>query len=254
MSPLRRTLSDADIAGIALQFDGRRAFKLGDQGAYNAALKRGILDRVCAHMDADRYRVLSDEQLVEIASRYFTRLEFLRGDKAAYGTAYRRGILDEICAGLGNRPLRRLSDDEIFDIAAPFRTRNDFKLADFGAYVTAIRRNLIDQVCAHMEYGATGFREDLPAVLYQFRLDIPDGPTLYKVGITNRKPRQRMVTMGIQRGTVAELTHFLRFPLGRDARLAEKRLHRRHARHRYAGPPVMKNGNTEVFVVPILNS
>ena len=149
-------------------------------------------------------------------------------------------------------PTRRLEDDEILSIARQFKTRNDFKLGDFGAYTTAFRRKLIERACEHMEYGACGFREDKPAVVYQFRIDLPDGGTLWKVGITNRKPRQRLMTMGIVRGVRAELTGCMHFPLGRDARLTEKRLHSEFASHRYSGPAVMKNGNTELFTVNVL--
>ena len=146
-----------------------------------------------------------------------------------------------------------MSDDEILEIARAHKTRNDFKLADFGAYITAIRRNLIETACAHMEYGGCGFREDMPAVLYQFRVEIGGGQVLYKVGITNRLPKQRLATMGLLQGVTATLLKAVRFARGRDARLAEKCLHRVHSDKRYQGPPVMQNGNTELFTAPLIN-
>lgn len=154
----------------------------------------------------------------------------------------------------GGRPTRRLADAEVLTIARKYSTRNDFKLNDFGAYITAMRRGLIEAACAHMEYGASGFREDKAAVLYQFRLTLPDGQIVYKVGITNRKPKQRRITMGIQRGVKAELTHTVSFALGRDARMEERRLHRHFSDKRYTGAPVMVNGNTEVFTVALLET
>lgn len=252
MAPVRRNLTNEGIAETALQYPSRRAFKLGDQSSYNAANKRGILDQVCAHMSGDRYRILTDEQITEIASGFDSMMSFRESDPAAYQTAGSRGILAAVCAHMTGRPTRRLSDAEVLRIAKEFATRNDFKLGDFGAYTTAIRRGLIDQACEHMVYGGCGFREDKPAVLYHFRVETVDGQVLYKIGITNRKPKQRLVTMGIQPGTKAELVHFVRFDLGRDARIAEKRLHRRLAAHRYDGPPIMKNGNTELFTVAAL--
>lgn len=247
MDQLRRSLSDADIAEIAGRYDTRRAFKLGDQSAYQAARKRGTLDVVCDHMDKGRYRVLTNEQIAEIAARYSTRSELARRDNGAYQTATKRGILDAVCAHMDGKGDRRLADAEILEIAGRFSTRNDFKLGDFGAYTTAIRRGLIDSACAHMNYGATGFREDKPAVLYQFRIETADGRVVYKVGITNRKPSQRAATMRIFRGAKVELTKCIHFDLGRDARIAEKRLLRRFAGCRYEGPPVMRNGSTELF-------
>lgn len=252
MAPMRRTLTDDDIAAIANGFDHRRAFKLGDQSAYNAATKRGILDSVCAHMETDRYRILTNEQIAAIASTYKSRSEMKFADNGAYQTATKRGILDAVCDHMDSRGCRRLSDDEVLEVATKFRTRNDFKLGDFGAYTTAIRRGLIDEACDHMEFGATGFRHDKPAVLYQFRIELEDGMVVYKVGITNRKPRQRAITMGIRRGLKADLTHSVQFEFGRDARIAEKRLHRKFASSKYSGPPVMKNGNTELFTADVM--
>lgn len=252
ITPLHRALTDDNIASIAKQYTNRQAFKLGYQSAYQAARKRGILDRVCAHMQSDRYRIHTDDQIAQIASGFKSRSEFVRSDSGAYQTATKRGILDAVCEHMDSRGCRRLSDSEILEIASKFRTRNDFKLGDFGAYTTAIRRGLITDACTHMEYGATGFREDKPATLYQFRLETPDGLVLYKVGITNRKPKQRLVTMGIQRGIKSELVNLINFEFGRDARIAEKRLHTKYASSRYRGDLVMQNGNTEVFTVALI--
>jgi len=252
MISVYRILDDKDIAEIAKKYATRRAFKLGDQSAYKASLKRGIADRVCAHMDGERYRLLSDSQIAEIAERFSSRSEFVINDSGAYQTAIKRGILDAVCSHMP-KGTRRLSDAELLTIAGRYKTRNDFKLGDFGAYTTSIRRGLIDAASEHMEYGATGFREDKPAVLYQFRVLTPDGLVLYKVGITNRKPKQRLITMGLVKGSKATLAHSIPFENGRDARIAEKRLHRRFSSHRYVGPPVMKNGNTELFTVNVLD-
>lgn len=248
MDVLRRNLTDDLIAEIAARYKSRGEFKKGDRSAYLAAWKRGILDSVCGHMRC-RSRLLTDDQLREVARGFSTRSEFARSDSGAYQTATKRGILDEVCAHMDGKADRRLSSAEILSIARQFKTRNDFKLGDFGAYTTAIRRGLIVEACAHMEYGAAGFREDRPAVLYHFRVTLPDGLVLYKVGITNRKPKQRLVTMGLRRGTKAELVHCVEYPVGRDARIAEKRIHRKLSSHRYGGPAVMGNGNTELFTV-----
>lgn len=252
ITPLHRALTDDNVASIAKQYTNRRAFKLGYQSAYQAARKRGILDHVCSHMSLVR-RILTSKQIFEIASRFASRSEFVEKDRGAYQTATKRGILDEVCEHMDSRGCRRLSDSEILQIAIKFKTRNDLKLGDFGAYTTAIRRGLIESCCAHMEFGATGFRPDMPAVLYQFRVELECGLVIYKVGITNRKPRQRMMTMGIRRGVKAELTNFIQFEFGRDARIAEKRLHMKFAANRYDGLPVMKNGNTELFTINVLD-
>lgn len=45
-----RRLSNDEIAAIAKQHTTRRNLKLADFGAYTTALRRGIIDSVCAHM------------------------------------------------------------------------------------------------------------------------------------------------------------------------------------------------------------
>lgn len=251
MAPLYRSFTDEYLAKIASSFTHRRAFRDGDQSAFNAAKDRGIIDVICAHMER-RKRVLSNDQVAEIALGFTSRSDFSAGDNGAYQSAIKRGILDEVCAHMDGKGTRRLSDAEILQIASKYRTRNDFKLGDFGAYTTALRRGLITDACDHMEPGANGFREDKPAVLYQFRIALPCGLVLYKAGITNRNPKQRLFTMGVTPGYKAELTGFISFDSGRDARIAEKRLHRKNSSRRYGGPPVMRNGNTELFTASVL--
>lgn len=251
MKPVYRDLSDDDIRLIAAKYTSRRAFKLADQPAYAAALRRGLIDSVCSHMDI-KYRILSNAQLINIAAKYDAKVDFLKNDKAAYQTAEKRGLLDVVCAHMKGRPIRHQKADTLLAIAKTYKTRNDLKLGDFGAYTAILRRGLEETAFAHMEAGNTGFREDLPATLYQFKMETPRGLVLYKVGITNRLPKQRLVTMGRAFGVKATLVKTVEFERGRDARITEKRLHRRFKNHRYNGEPLLKNGNTELFYVPLI--
>lgn len=153
---------------------------------------------------------------------------------------------------MDSRGIRRLSDNEILTIAKRYETRRDFKLDDFGAYVTAIRRGLIDEACAHMEHGSWGFRDDKPGTLYQIRVKSVNGTVLYKVGITNRTAKIRMAGFGLQKGAKMKILDSIRFECGRDARMAEKQMHGDMKGLRYAGPPLMNNGNRELFIAPLL--
>jgi hypothetical protein len=250
MTPLRRRLSDDELTEAASGYTHRRAFKLGNQAAYMQAMKRGMLDAICAHMVA-KWRKQSDAELAAIALKFSTRSEFEKCDSGAYQTAGRRGILDTICHHMPPGD-RRLTDAEIIAIAAQYKTRGVFKECDFGAYTTMLRRGLELDACRHMEPGFTGFRDDLPATLYQFRMTIPGGAVLHKVGITNRPPDKRLLSMGLVRGVKAQLVSTISFDLGRDARIREKQLHQQFAPHKYNGSQVMRNGNTELFTVPLI--
>lgn len=246
MQPIHRTLTDSGIAKVAFKYTHRRAFKLGDQSSYAAAIKRGILDSVCAHMES-KHRDLSFEDIAAIAKKYSSRAEFDRLDSGAYQTATKRGILNQVCAHMDSRGCRRLSAKEIAEIASAYRTRRCFKLGDFGAYVSAWRRGLLEQVCAHMGESENGFNPKQPAILYHIQLTKPCGEVLHKVGITNRCAKIRMASFGLKRGIKAAILHEIKYPSGADARTKEKAIHAAMAGFRYQGTPIMENGNTEVF-------
>jgi hypothetical protein len=98
-----------------------------------------------------------------------------------------------------------------------------------------------------------GFSKDKSAYLYFLRVRVPGIGDLFKIGITNRDPSDRIAGMGADPGVVIELLETVSFENGRDARIAEKRLHRKFSSHKYVGAPVMKNGNTELFTVNALD-
>ena len=250
MERVYRSITDEMVLSAAAQYSTRTEFKRADQALYAAARKRGLTDLAFGHM-AVKKRKQSDADLAAIAKQHATRGEFYKLDSGAYQVAASRGILDAICAHMPDGD-RRLTDDEILAIARQYKTRGVFKESDFGAYTTMLRRGLEQQACAHMEPGANGFRDDLPAVLYQYRMTTPDGQVLHKVGITNRPPAKRLLSMGLVKGVSASLVSTIHFQSGRDARIREKQLHKQFSCHRYTGCPVMKNGNTELFTVPVI--
>jgi hypothetical protein len=249
MEHMRRSITDEMVLLAAAKYSTRTEFRNADQPLYTAARKRGLIDAAFSHMITKKRR-LSDAEIGAIASKYSTRSEFVERDNGAYQSAIKRGILDTVCAHMPDGD-RRLTDADILAIALQFKTRGVFKETDFGAYTTMLRRGLELDACRHMEPGFTGFRDDIPATLYQFRMTTPGGAVLHKVGITNRPPSKRLLSMGLVKGVKASLVSTISFSLGRDARIREKQLHQQFSSHRYNGVPVMNNGNTELFTVPL---
>jgi hypothetical protein len=102
-----------------------------------------------------------------------------------------------------------------------------------------------------------GFKSSLPAILYYLRINPLDRPyTLYKIGITNNSVYKRFERDFTKEGRelmsidILSATHF---PIGKDARTEEQRLHKLHAAHRYFGPDILRsNGNTELFTCDVL--
>lgn len=91
--------TDEDLVQEALKYKTRSAFCNDSNGAYNIALRRGVLDEICAHMQVSNiHPKWTKEELMQEALKYETRGAFFRKSNNAYQAARKRGILDEICA------------------------------------------------------------------------------------------------------------------------------------------------------------
>lgn len=94
----RGTWTDEMLFAEAAKYPSRTTFQKGSDRAYRAALRSGILDRVCAHMGPHKpHTKWTDESLADEAAKYTTRGKFARGSASAYQMAKKRGILDKIC-------------------------------------------------------------------------------------------------------------------------------------------------------------
>lgn len=82
----------------ALKYSSRGIFEDNNLGAYSAALKLGIMDEICIHMEYKcRPKYLFDEIYYK-AKTCFTRKEFQVKESGAYQAARDRGILEEVCS------------------------------------------------------------------------------------------------------------------------------------------------------------
>lgn len=80
----------------ALKYDTRKKFEKGNNKAYQASYKKGILDDICSHMIGNIK--WSYEMLREEAFKYNTRNDFSKGNWTGYVISHKRGILDDICS------------------------------------------------------------------------------------------------------------------------------------------------------------
>lgn len=74
-----------------------------------------------------------------------------------------------------------------------------------------------------------------------------DGGVFHKVGISNREASRRIKDMGAGKCRNVRVLKVIRFARGYEARSAELAIKRKFAPYRYSGPPVLLNGNTELF-------
>ena len=98
--PLKPSWSLEDLKAAAAGYTTRGEFQKGAKGAYLSALRRGLLDEVCAHMEQrlkpKGYWTL--ERCKEEALKYDSRAAFMRGSGSAYNVVLRNKWLEEVCA------------------------------------------------------------------------------------------------------------------------------------------------------------
>lgn len=132
----------------ALKYKTRSAFKKNRHGAYRAAIRMGIIDQVCSHMELI-YRNWTNESLKQEALRYKTKAEFRENNESAYMTAIKRDIFDQICSHMED--LYTYWTIEMLRIEAlKYRTRGEFQRGS-SAHLVALRRGVLDQICGHMK-------------------------------------------------------------------------------------------------------
>lgn len=94
----------------------------------------------------------------------------------------------------------------------------------------------------------SGFDPVKPAALYYVRIN-KDNEIFYKIGITNRKIRERF---SCEKTKITELMKW-EYPSGKEAKEKESQIKELFKNNLYNGPPVLKhNGNREIFDFDVL--
>lgn len=246
----QRRWDSKSVLAEASKYGSRSEFKRACSGAYCYALSNGFLDQACAHMMVAGF--WHPFELMAAAIKYSSFSDFRKSEPSAYSYAKKAGLTDIVASRLARR--RFWTRDAVMIEAAAYGSRSSFRLLASGAYKHAVEHGYLDDACAHMQTGGKGFSADKPASLYVARLFSPLGVELFKAGITNRDPSARIAGLGVPDGWEVELLDVFSFDCGRDARIAEKRLHRKMSSYRYEGPSVLRNGNTELFTTSPLEN
>ena len=166
------------LAAEAAMYRTRGEFRKNSNSAYLIAGRRGILDSICKHMEAQRaYR--SDDELAVEAAKYRTKTAFRKGSPAAYSVAHKRGIIDSICEHMDS-VLTYWSDEMLAAEALEHNSRIDFYRSNRAAYAAARKRGLLDQICNHMEESSGS---DYDAVYIWKVLN----RAWYKIGLTSQR-------------------------------------------------------------------
>jgi len=97
----------------------------------------------------------------------------------------------------------------------------------------------------------TGFDINEEGTLYYIKFE-SDTQILYKIGITNLKVKQRLTSMGINKNFKTTILQELFFESGSDALYMEKSILQEFKNFQYKGDPIMKSGNSELFIKDVL--
>ena len=89
--------TEEKLIADAKRFETSKEWYRESKGAYQAAIKLGLFNACCAHMENGRF-LLTDEDLKRDAMHYRTRDEWKYYRRFEYGEALKRGLLDACCS------------------------------------------------------------------------------------------------------------------------------------------------------------
>lgn len=133
---------------FAKRFETKKSFKNNAGGAYNAARRLGVLDKVTAHMKDGRKKLWTRIGLFREAKKYTNRTAFRSGSYGAYEAAKRLGCYEDVTAHM-NRCVK-WTEDNIKKEALRYDTKKKFFDMAQPAYNAAKRLGIFDDVTDHM--------------------------------------------------------------------------------------------------------
>ena len=175
---MRKNWTIEKIKEEALKYKTRNEFRKNNNAAYQAAIKKNLLNDICSHMPVDlkigakppNY-VWSQEKIISEALQYSTRGQFQIGSPSAYDAALNSGVLDLVCSHMpihvsmagNNNPFFKWTKEMLVEEALKYSTRSDFSNNSLGAYTAAHKRKIVDEICSHMKpsRGTSGAEREL---------------------------------------------------------------------------------------------
>ena len=139
--------TEQELHDIAKRYKYRSEFKNINPKAYHNAKRKGILDKVCAHMKKKspaRIEMTENEIRIE-ALKYEKRSDFLKHARIAAERARELGIYEVVCAHMKNAHWK-YTKEEAIEIAKQFRNRTELLNANKAAYKRLASYKLLDSI------------------------------------------------------------------------------------------------------------
>jgi hypothetical protein len=135
----------------ARKYTNRGAFEANESGCYKAALRLGIYEEICSHMNyikrPNGHWTIAN--CLKEALKYTSRTKFCRGSGGAYNECLKNGWLNEVCAHMQDHGIS-YSYDECLDAAKKYSSRNSFEKHEKFKYKYAKKKGWIQSICTHM--------------------------------------------------------------------------------------------------------
>lgn len=173
-----RKWTEDDLRAEALKYSHRSEFKAANRPAYAAALRRGLVDQICEHMNF-KLTYWTIDQCRSEAKKFNNRREFEVYSRDCYQAARYNGWLDDVCAHM-ERLHKQWMDDDLYLEAQRFSSRSEFKRKSQSAYQRARERGILEHACRHM--GRPEHRTSSFDTTYIWR---PKNCAYVKVGVTS---------------------------------------------------------------------
>ncbi len=151
---MRRMWTKTICEAAAKRCSRRVDFKLANDGAYQACVKYGWLDELCAHMRTTKEirTKWNLETCREVAAAYADRTLFKSEQSGAYRAAVLNGWLVEICRHMPDRRVvPRIWTDEVIDqVVSSCKSHEDLKAKHEVVYQILRRRGVLAERTKHL--------------------------------------------------------------------------------------------------------
>lgn len=171
----RFRLTEEELAEIAKRYTSKKEFREKETYAYNSIIHRGILDKLCGHME-NGGPLRSEEELAKIANKYDVLKDFREKEQKTYGLIVSRGLLEKLCGHM-KRGYIRYTNEELEEIASRYDNLKEFRTREKRPYAIICARGLREKLCGRMKHFFKSYtNEELAEAAkgYKHRKDFED--------------------------------------------------------------------------------
>lgn len=140
--------TELQLYDIAKCYKHRSDFRKGAPKAYDSAKRKGILDKVCAHMEKKTRKKkteMSKEEILTEAKKFNCRSDFLKHASIAAKRAHDLGIYDEVCSHMTDHHWK-YTIEEATQISKAFKTRTNLFNGNKAAYHRLKNSGLLEEL------------------------------------------------------------------------------------------------------------